>query len=681
MATKNILLAMADTQALADISQALGAGWMSTSSHSEEEALAQLEKYEFDALLVDFNLGSPDSSELLNLALEERPNTSRFLLAYEADLALVAAKVSGAHQILPKPMEIASVKSRIEEAMAPEATSGKEVGAEAAPRTSAAPIIPAIYAEVLKALESPQVTTQQVGEIIARDEELTAEVLRLTNGAYLGSPRDIGEPTEAVAALGLGTVKAVVMALQFLAENRQLNPGYLSFDEIWQHNTNVALIARDLVMFETNDRALAGEAFVAGLVHDLGKIVLVKNFEDLYGRVHSLARKQPAALWEIEKEMFGANHGEIGGCLVGMWNLPGPVVEAAALHHDPPVGEQQQLTPLAAIHIANVLEHQIRPSDDFQVQPVISAPFLNDLGLLQRLPVWRAAFANGGTAIPELAVEAPETPQSQAATIIVSGRQPARPATRRAASRQYASEDGSLAAILARLWQGRWVYGGSAAALVLLLALWIGTRRDLNDPLPAYARTPTEPPLPVALAPTPEKAPAPASPATPATTVPTTVPEEKPAANVTTTTVPTVPKPAPATPAPVTAPAVAQQPATAANVSPSTTTSSAAVINAAPSITPTASAVPNAALATTPAASAASFTPAPLVSAPLTLAGDRKADFRLNGIIYMVNRPLAILNGITVRVGDHLNGATVISIGPKQVTLQVKGRLKTLELN
>src|SRR6266567_623604 len=105
MATKSILLAVADPQTLLEINHAIGAGWEATPVASEADAWAQLENHSFDALLVDFNLGSPDASELLNQTLEKRPETSRFLLAYEADLALVAAKVLGSHQILPKPIE------------------------------------------------------------------------------------------------------------------------------------------------------------------------------------------------------------------------------------------------------------------------------------------------------------------------------------------------------------------------------------------------------------------------------------------------------------------------------------------------------------------------------------------------------------------------------------------------
>src|SRR5947207_1325410 len=105
MATNSILLAITDPQISGEIKQALGDGWETTSVSNEADARAQLEQRSFDALLVDFNLGDSDASDLLNHALEKRPETVRFLLAYEADLALIAAKVAGSHQILPKPIE------------------------------------------------------------------------------------------------------------------------------------------------------------------------------------------------------------------------------------------------------------------------------------------------------------------------------------------------------------------------------------------------------------------------------------------------------------------------------------------------------------------------------------------------------------------------------------------------
>src|SRR5438309_672303 len=146
MTTRSILLAVTEPQMLVDINQALGAGWEAVPAASEADALAQCEKRPFDALLVDFNLGSPDASELLNKALEKHPGTNRFLFAYEADLALVAAKVNGTPHILPKPIEPASLKNRIESGVRDFNSKQNGNGSEPANNNpSEAPKVPAIY--------------------------------------------------------------------------------------------------------------------------------------------------------------------------------------------------------------------------------------------------------------------------------------------------------------------------------------------------------------------------------------------------------------------------------------------------------------------------------------------------------------------------------------------------------
>ena len=649
MATKSILLAVADAQTLSDVTQALGAEWETISVASEEDALGQFEKRTFDAFLVDFNLGSPDASDLLNLVAEKHPQTIRFLLAHEADLALVAAKVEGSPHILPKPVEPDSLKSRAEEAVM-----GKQPDTEGPAPADTAPAIPSVYAEVLTALESPGVTYAKVGEIIARDEALTSEILSLAKSSYLGLPGEITKPVQAVESLGLEAVKAAVMALQFLAEHRVLRPGYLSLDQLWQHSINVGQIARDLVLFETKDRALASQALTAGLLHDLGKVVLAKNFGDLYGRVYSLASKQPVAIWDIEKEMFGANHGEIGACLIGMWNLPLSIVDAAALHHEPPAGEQEGLTPLAAVHIANVLERELwMGRDEALVAPIISATFLNELGLLDRLPVWRAAFANRRAPDAE---EGEPTESDQPRTGVVAstgGKRRTNPLARRKGARRRNRPEQPLTeqswteeeiSVDEARHRRNWIYAG-ACVFVLLLTIWFRTQPGNNQDEIAYARTPvrqnvaTEP-APVTATP---EVPAPqVAPPKPTPTVavsedpPTPAPQEPPAPVATTTPQPRpsehVPKPPVSVPPPAPAPA-----------------------------------------ATTPAV-------APLiVPSPYSLAAQSKSPYKINGIIFGA-RPFAIVNGQTVRPGDEVDGATVIAITPTSVTLQTSEERKTYNL-
>ena len=618
MATKNILLAIADNQTVATINEALGNEWLTTPVASEADALALLEAGSFDALLADFNLGDSDASELLNQAAEKCPEMTRFLLVYEADLALVAAKVSGSPEILPKPVEPAALHSRIEAAFRD--PSSNDVGLATGFDTASA--IPAVYEEVLQALNSPEVTSQQVGDIIATDDALNQEILLLTRSAYLGLPGKLIEPVDAVELLGFETVQTLVMALRYLAEHSHVRPGYLSLETLWQHSTRVAQIARDLVLFETKDRARASQALAAGLVHDLGKVVLAVNYDDLYGRVHSLARKQPVPLWEIEKEMFGASHGEIGACLLGMWNLPGAIVDAAALHHEPPLGEHTELTPLAAVHIANVLEHQLHPGDELRVLPVMNAPFLNELGLLQRLPIWRATFAKQLS--PTAPTETGEAdPLGWVAAVLQSGATsrstnqiPAPVAATQTSTAAPAEQPTAEAGTATRTSTRNWAHTGLVAIALLVLAIIFRTGEETTEPSHVKARTVSSPAAMVV-------APAPAPP------TPEPVPTLAPAVPVVEVKSPEAP-PIVVTPTP-------EPPVTAETI----------VTNVAPVSLP------------------------PKAVAPA---------FRLNGVIYGVSNPSAVVNGTPVYVGEKVNGATVISIGRNEVTLEINGARSIIEL-
>jgi HD-like signal output (HDOD) protein/ActR/RegA family two-component response regulator len=660
MANKSILLAVADAKAVGDITQALGTDWEVTSVASGEDALGQFEKRSFDAFLVDFNLGSPDASDLLNLALEKHPKTIRFLLAHEADLALVAAKVEGSPQILPKPIEPASLKSRIEDGVKDE--NSEQGNSDPQPNApTVEPCVPSIYAEVLKALEAPDATNEKIAEIVAQDTGLTSELLSLTKSSSLGQPRKISSPVEAVETLGLEAVKAAVMALQFLAEHSQLRPAYLSLDQLWQHSINVGQIARDLVLFETKDSALASQALIGGLLHDLGKVVLAKNFDDLYGRVHSLARKQPVAIWDIEKEMFGANHGEIGACLVGMWNMPSAIVDATAFHHEPAVADAEQLTALTAVHIANVLERELWLGvEETVVAPVINTQLLNELGLLQRLPIWRAAFANHSSASQRAELESAREEQTTVLPV-TRGTRTTNPlagravATRTATLRVPRTEDDAAADEI-RYRRNR-IYGGAAVILVLL-TIWFRTQPQNNHGELAFARTPAghETPAPVTALPSSE---------TPAQAPPVEVP--KIAAPVVAPTV-AVSEP----PAQSTAPAPAPRPTSTTAPAPSTATATPP-----PSETlskPTASVPqPEPAAATAPRAAATNVV--------ASIVPEKKIPvFRLHGIIYTHDQPAAIINGQTVNLGDEVDGATVVAIGRTTVTLKIDGERKTYVL-
>jgi HD-like signal output (HDOD) protein len=125
------------------------------------------------------------------------------------------------------------------------------------------------------------------------------------------------------------------------------------------------------------------------MLHDIGKLLLAANMTDTFKEALVMARKEQIHLWDAESKVFGATHGELGACLLGIWGLPMPIVEAVALHHYPIRFLSKQFCPLTAVHVANSIEHEIQPDTQGLICATPDANYLTELGLEEQVEGWR----------------------------------------------------------------------------------------------------------------------------------------------------------------------------------------------------------------------------------------------------------------------------------------------------
>ena len=488
MSDKRILIADADIDVLEGFRQTLSQQWTVTAATGGNAAFAEMKKEPCDVVVADLSLPEIDGAELLSRIRREFPKTILFILATEPDKERVMKNVLGAHQFLTKPCDPATLKSAIERALALDVWVASNNMRELIARVRTLPTVPSLYFEVLAALRSPDASTEQVGAIIAKDMAMMTKLLQVLNSAYFGLSRKISDPVEAVGILGFDAVKSMVMALKLLSQYDKVKPIYFSIDRLWRHSTQVARSARQLVLNYTSDRTMAETAFTAGLMHDLGKIVLASNFDEQYRGVQSLAIKQQLPLWEVEKEIFGANHGEIGAYLLGLWGMPLDLLEASALHHTPSLTITKGFTPLTAVHVANVFEHEANPAKDGLVAPKIDEAYLKELGLFDRLDAWRGTLVKGEPVKPEPGAKpAKSSAPKPAATAHGNGSTPA--AKPKPASKPLlpaiapGQPQGKHAPSVG---PGRWAYASAViAALVVFGWLIIGSLSNLTSKHPS----------------------------------------------------------------------------------------------------------------------------------------------------------------------------------------------------
>jgi HD-like signal output (HDOD) protein len=214
---------------------------------------------------------------------------------------------------------------------------------------------------------------------------MTAKILQLANSAAYGPPLDESDPVLAVAELGLENTRGLVLLAHTYSNFKELEGCGFSVDSLWRHSARTGRFARWIAQAEDASGETAQQAATAGLLHDIGKLALAANLPRLFRNAHYLKTSKQTTSWEAEQEIFGATHGEVGGCLLAIWGLPVPVVEAVAHHHHPTRFLSSVFSPLTAVHVANVFEHATSLSE---AKALADCSYLRELGVENRLAKW-----------------------------------------------------------------------------------------------------------------------------------------------------------------------------------------------------------------------------------------------------------------------------------------------------
>jgi len=215
------------------------------------------------------------------------------------------------------------------------------------------PTIPKIAVHVAKLVDMPNTSASQVATALASDQILTARVLRMANSAFYGAPRRISTVTDAIVLLGMRTIRNMAMAVScFDVLDRELQSYAMRRGDMWRHAFCVGYAAQ-LLAKRTKYRATE-EAFVAGLMHDIGKVVVSLNFAEDFKQVLDLAAANDLPFYIVEQQVLGFDHAEVGARITESWKLPKHLVETIRYHHMPT--KQPDWSALTAIvHVADVL--------------------------------------------------------------------------------------------------------------------------------------------------------------------------------------------------------------------------------------------------------------------------------------------------------------------------------------
>ena len=376
--------------------------WDMRFADSPEEGLKCMAQTEVDVLITEMVFtGSQSGPEFLLAVRDRHPSAVRIILSGYVDRDITLQTVDLAHQFLAKPCEDDDLKTTIVKAFLMRDLLANEPLKQLATRIDSLPSLPALYVELVEALRSEESSVQQIGDIIAKDPGLTAKMLKMVNSSFFGLLQRVSSPTKAVSLLGLDLVQTIVLASGTFEKFNALKLKGLSIERMWDHAMTTALQAKTLAQKARLERAEVDTAFMAGLLHDIGKLVIAANLPDDYLMVIGHMGAHGCDMACAENRVIGTTHAAIGAYLLGLWGLPDPIIEAVALHHSPGLKTPGHLGADGITHIANAFANA---SDDLansgNIVDELDWDFIESAGLVDTISEWQSLCSQKAGPLP-----------------------------------------------------------------------------------------------------------------------------------------------------------------------------------------------------------------------------------------------------------------------------------------
>lgn len=215
------------------------------------------------------------------------------------------------------------------------------------------PTLPAAASEIVARMQDDALTTEMLGEIIARDPALTAKVLRVANSSFYGLSRHVDSLEKAVMVLGFSAIKNLALSVTVVTFFTCKQPHLFDFQGLWRHSLGCGLAAKEFL--RPSGKALADQAFLCGILHDIGKIVMFQDRPLEMSELLRLMAKSQEPQSHVEERLLGFSHAEVGALLAEKWNFPEEYSVAIRHHHDPfcLAADAPGAILATAVHVAN----------------------------------------------------------------------------------------------------------------------------------------------------------------------------------------------------------------------------------------------------------------------------------------------------------------------------------------
>jgi HD-like signal output (HDOD) protein len=368
------------------IANSLAGDWLATFVQTGAAALSAMEQTAFPVVVSELILPDINAAQLHQQIAERYPDTLRLVLTAHTDRELMLATIDHVHHLLAKPCPGDKLKKILNNSIGLRQLLANEELRQKLADVKSLPSPPEIYRELAKELRSEDAPLQKIAGLIQKDVAITAKLLQMINSAFFGLPTHVESPLHAVKLLGLETVQSLVLTAGVFSQVQDPQLPGLSVESIHRQSIVVGTSAKHLAGAFGLNRRQVDDAFMAGMLHDVGKLVLLANFSEELRQALRLAEQESIPLHQAEKKVMGVGHAEIGAYLLSLWGLPDSILEAVALHQAPRQAPAPIVNVLTAVHVAYATDHDHSQKVRDPRLSALDNGYIEALGLSEQLP-------------------------------------------------------------------------------------------------------------------------------------------------------------------------------------------------------------------------------------------------------------------------------------------------------
>jgi HD-like signal output (HDOD) protein/CheY-like chemotaxis protein len=349
--------------------------WVVKDFADAASALAACEKEAPHLIISDQTMPKTTGTEMFDIIRKKYPEIIRILISGHAS---TANKIASAQQYLSKPFNIREIADTVKRAFAAQESLANPRFAKLVGSITSFPALPKNCVNLLQELEG-DVNSDNITRLISEDGGILTRALQLANSPLFHGGTVAEDAGAALVQLGTRNMRALVLSVHIFQGYENINLPEINYTKLWNHCCLTATIAQQLARKQSGGGSLH-DVFFAGLVHDLGRLILMENRREEYASACKQALAQKTGLEAVETQMFGKNNTELTGFMLQLWGMPESVCRTVTNHLEPwqQPGETA-ITPATILYVANFLARRDNPPDPFATPP-LNKEYLESVG-------------------------------------------------------------------------------------------------------------------------------------------------------------------------------------------------------------------------------------------------------------------------------------------------------------